>query len=49
LAMHIGIGLPMGLYLFALVMITLNLAAFGPPFRWRQNAAVSVLAEEGTA
>jgi hypothetical protein len=49
LAMHIGIGLAMGLYLFALVMITLNLAAFGPPFRWRQNAAVSVLAEEGTA
>jgi hypothetical protein len=36
--MHIGIGLTMGLYLFSLVMIILNLAAFGPdlirlPFR----------------
>jgi hypothetical protein len=29
LAMHIAIGLTMGMYLFALVMIVLNLAAFG--------------------
>lgn len=29
LAMHIGIGLMMGMYLFALMMIVLNLAAFG--------------------
>jgi Vitamin K-dependent gamma-carboxylase len=29
LTMHIAIGLAMGLYLFALVMIVLNLAAFG--------------------
>lgn len=29
LAMHAGIGLTMGLYLFALIMIILNLAAFG--------------------
>jgi hypothetical protein len=29
LAMHAAIGLMMGLYLFALVMIVLNLAAFG--------------------
>jgi len=29
LAMHIAIGLAMGMYLFALVMIVLNLAAFG--------------------
>jgi hypothetical protein len=28
-AMHVGIGLAMGMYLFALVMIVLNLAAFG--------------------
>jgi hypothetical protein len=37
LAMHIGIGLAMGLYLFALVMITFNIAAFGPglAFRWK--------------
>jgi len=30
--MHLAIGLAMGLYLFALVMITLNFAAFGPDF-----------------
>lgn len=29
-AMHVGIGLTMGMYLFALVMIILNVAAFGP-------------------
>lgn len=32
IAMHVAIGLAMGLYLFAFVMITLNLAAFGPEF-----------------
>ena len=32
LAMHIGIGLLMGLQLFALIMIILNLAAFGADF-----------------
>jgi hypothetical protein len=32
LLMHLSIGLTMGLYLFALVMIVLNLAAFGPEF-----------------
>ena len=30
IGMHVGIGLTMGLYLFSLVMIVLNLAAFGP-------------------
>jgi uncharacterized membrane protein YphA (DoxX/SURF4 family) len=30
LAMHVSIGLSMGLYLFSFVMIVLNLAAFGP-------------------
>jgi hypothetical protein len=30
LAMHVAIGLTMGLYLFALVMIVLNVAAFAP-------------------
>ncbi len=29
-AMHAGIGLTMGMYLFALIMIILNVAAFGP-------------------
>ena len=32
LAMHLAIGLAMGLYLFALIMIVLNLAAFGAEF-----------------
>jgi hypothetical protein len=30
LGMHLSIGLAMGLYLFALIMMVLNLAAFGP-------------------
>lgn len=30
LGMHVAIGLTMGLYLFSLIMIVLNLAAFGP-------------------
>jgi hypothetical protein len=33
--MHAGIGLSMGLYLFSLIMIILNLAAFGPEFSFR--------------
>jgi len=32
LALHAGIGLMMGMYLFAWVMIVLNMAAFGPGF-----------------
>ncbi|PYJ78953.1 MAG: hypothetical protein DME69_06675 [Verrucomicrobia bacterium] len=32
LGMHVAIGLTMGMYLFALIMIVLNLAAFGPDF-----------------
>jgi hypothetical protein len=32
LAMHAAIGLMMGLYLFALVMIVMNVAAFGVPY-----------------
>jgi hypothetical protein len=32
LGMHIAIGLTMGMYLFALVMIVFNLAAFAPDF-----------------
>ncbi|HXA10086.1 MAG TPA: HTTM domain-containing protein [Chthoniobacterales bacterium] len=47
LGMHISIGLTMGLYLFALIMIVLNLAAFGPdlicqfqnPFRVRKKTS----------
>jgi uncharacterized membrane protein YqjE len=46
--MHLTIGLTMGLYLFSLIMIILNIAAFWPPFRWWQNARVNVVAEQGT-
>lgn len=42
LALHVGIALTMGLYLFAMIMMVLNLAAFGStvsnPFRPRQSA-----------
>jgi hypothetical protein len=37
LIMHVGIGLAMGMYLFASVMIVLNLAAFGPGKLWREK------------
>ena len=37
IAMHLAIGLAMGLYFFAFVMITLNLAAFGPEFTLRSS------------
>ena len=37
LAMHAAIGLMMGLYLFALVMIVMNLAAFGVPSASRRQ------------
>lgn len=30
IGMHVGIGVTMGMYLFALIMIVLNIAAFGP-------------------
>jgi hypothetical protein len=44
--MHLAIGLTMGMYLFAFIMIVLNIAAFGPglDFVWRDKlvrAAVS--------
>jgi hypothetical protein len=38
LAMHAAIGLLMGLYLFALVMIVMNIAAFGVPSKARAVA-----------
>ena len=41
LAMHIAIGLLMGLYLFALVMIVMNLAAFGILSRSRRAQRTS--------
>lgn len=39
-AMHLAIGLTMGMYLFALVMIVLNLAAFGPSLHVRDEATI---------
>jgi hypothetical protein len=46
LAMHAAIGLTMGLYLFALVMIVMNLAAFGLPFASRRAPGISRIVEE---
>src|SRR5882724_3504784 len=50
LAMHIAIGLTMGLYLFALVMIVLNLAAFcvgsRVPFLRHRERVPAVFAEK---
>lgn len=37
LGMHAAIGLMMGMYLFASVMIILNLSAFGPEFLFRKR------------
>jgi hypothetical protein len=39
--MHVGIGYTMGLYLFSLIMIVLNLAAFGPDFSFDLSKAKS--------
>jgi hypothetical protein len=46
LAMHAAIGLMMGLYLFALVMIVMNLAAFGVPSTGRRAQATSAITEQ---
>jgi hypothetical protein len=45
-AMHIAIGLTMGMYLFALIMIVLNVAAFAPDFGSRRREKVSVREEQ---
>jgi hypothetical protein len=44
LLMHVGVGVTMGMYLFASIMIVLNLAAFGPGILWPQRQA----ADDGT-
>jgi len=46
IGMHIAIGLTMGMYLFALIMIVLNTAAFGPDFISRPVEDVSVREQE---
>lgn len=45
LGMHIAVGLTMGMYLFSLIMIVLNLAAFGPGLI-RRNAKVALREQE---
>jgi hypothetical protein len=47
LVMHVAIGLAMGMYLFALVMIVLNLAAFGIGMNNGRPASAEVLVDEG--
>jgi hypothetical protein len=47
-ALHLGIALAMGMYLFALVMIVLNIAAFGPRNRaWNDSVVVQEAAVVG--
>ena len=46
LFMHLAIGLAMGMYLFAIVMIVLNLAAFGPGALWPKSKLVDVNVRE---
>jgi Vitamin K-dependent gamma-carboxylase len=44
--MHLGIGLTMGMYLFALVMIILNVAAFGPGLIRTEHVRISSQPQE---
>ncbi len=46
--MHIGIGLSMGMYLFSLIMIILNVSAFGPGL-FQEQEVKSVLPTQVTA
>jgi hypothetical protein len=45
-AMHVGIGLTMGMYLFAFIMIVLNVAAFGPNLMRTEHARISLRPHE---
>jgi hypothetical protein len=45
-AMHAGIGLAMGMYLFAFIMIILNVVAFGPGLIRTEHARISLRAHE---
>jgi len=44
--MHVGIGLTMGMYLFALIMIILNVAAFGLGLIRTEHARISLRPQE---
>lgn len=45
-AMHVGIGLTMGMYLFAFIMIVLNVAAFGADLIRTEHARISLRPDE---
>jgi vitamin K-dependent gamma-carboxylase-like protein len=49
LAMHVAIGLAMGMYLFALVMVVLNIAAFGIGMSKQRPFALEITADDGSA
>jgi hypothetical protein len=49
IGMHVAIGVTMGMYLFALIMIVLNLAAFGPDWMRTGHAAAQNTACDGDA
>lgn len=46
LGMHLTIGLTMGLYLFSIIMVVLNIAAFGPRLFADEKESVAVLRQE---
>ena len=48
-AMHLVIGVTMGMYLFSLVMIVLNVAAFGPGLFRRKKQPVMLQPEAATS
>jgi hypothetical protein len=48
-AMHVGIGIMMGMYLFALIMIVLNVAAFGPGRIGLERYRISLRPREAVA
>ena len=47
--MHLGIGLMMGMYLFALIMIVLNVAAFGPGLISARDERISLQPQEAVS
>jgi Vitamin K-dependent gamma-carboxylase len=48
-AMHLGIGVTMGMYLFALIMIVLNLAAFGSGLISAENKGTNLQPQEAVS
>jgi hypothetical protein len=46
LGMHVAIGLTMGLYLFSIIMIVLNIAAFGPGLFADEKESIELLRQE---